>query len=247
MEWVLLTLVVLLVLCCWALFVSTKSDNKRKQKLLDLLDSKSEHFNYKNLNIAEICLYLDDSNKEIKFVNYLDNPMEVIKYSYQDILEVELIEDGDTITSTSRASQIGSAAVGGILLGGAGALVGSLTGKSKAAKEVQSISIKILVNDNDNPNHEIYFIGSKSHGAKIKRTDPLYEKAITEANYFASKVQLILKNTKDSDTKVTQQKISDNTSNNSITDDLIKLSDLKEKGLISEVEFESAKNKLLDS
>lgn len=59
-----------------------------------------------------------------------------IKYFLKDILEVKVL-DNDTMTSFSKsgASTLAGAAAGGILLGGAGAVVGSIASGNKQLKE----------------------------------------------------------------------------------------------------------------
>jgi len=59
-----------------------------------------------------------------------------IKYYLKDIVELKVL-DNDTMTSFSKsgASSLAGAAVGGILLGGAGAVVGSIASGNKQLKE----------------------------------------------------------------------------------------------------------------
>lgn len=44
--------------------------------------------------------------------------------AHRDILSVEVFEDGASVTKTSRSSQLGGALVGGLVLGGVGAIIG---------------------------------------------------------------------------------------------------------------------------
>lgn len=73
-----------------------------------------------------------------------------------DILSSELIDvkSGVTITKTDRGSQIAGVVVGGVLMGGVGALIGGLTGK-KVSKKIDTgyTVLKITVNDTENPVH----------------------------------------------------------------------------------------------
>lgn len=59
-----------------------------------------------------------------------------IKYFLKDIVEVKVL-DNDTMTSFSKSgsSSLAGAAAGGILLGGAGAVVGSIASGNKQLKE----------------------------------------------------------------------------------------------------------------
>ena len=78
---------------------------------------------------------------------------------YRDVLEVELFEDGASITRTSRKSQIGGALVGGVLFGGMGAVVGGLTGKREtSARSLTRIDLRITINSTSSPTHEFIFL-----------------------------------------------------------------------------------------
>ena len=66
-------------------------------------------------------------------------------YDYSDLLDYELIEDGNTVTSGS----LGRAIAGGLAFGGLGAVIGSMTGKQKPT--CNKLKIKITVKDIKHP------------------------------------------------------------------------------------------------
>lgn len=66
-------------------------------------------------------------------------------YNYSDLLDYELIEDGNTATSGS----LGRAIAGGFAFGGLGAVIGGMTGKKKPT--CNKLKIKITVNDMKHP------------------------------------------------------------------------------------------------
>ena len=65
--------------------------------------------------------------------------------NYSDIIEVSYIENGDQLFTKSTGRTVGGAIVGGVLMGGAGAVVGGLSGDSKQNKVVKNMDIKILL------------------------------------------------------------------------------------------------------
>ena len=71
--------------------------------------------------------------------------------SYKDLLSVELIQDGYSISKTSRTSQAANAVLGGILAGGVGAVVGALTSSSTSKGKVKKIVLELVINDTNNP------------------------------------------------------------------------------------------------
>jgi hypothetical protein len=52
--------------------------------------------------------------------------------------------DGKTITKTSRGSQALGMAVGGVLGGGLGLLIGGLTASTSETKKIKNVSLKLL-------------------------------------------------------------------------------------------------------
>lgn len=70
---------------------------------------------------------------------------------YRDVLSAEILRDGYSVIKTSRASQAGAALLGGALFGGAGALVGALTGTKTQRGKTNKIDLQIIVNDPHEP------------------------------------------------------------------------------------------------
>ena len=86
------------------------------------------------------CIMLDEEHKKVCFIFTESNSTET--YDYKDILESEIMEDGKTITNTSRSSQLGGAIIGGVLAGGTGAVIGGLSGKKSSEQEITGIRFK---------------------------------------------------------------------------------------------------------
>lgn len=69
-------------------------------------------------------------------------------YSYWDILASEVIEEGGTVTRTQRSSQIAGTLIGGLALGGVGAIIGGLSGTTKTTKnDMVTPLLRVIVND----------------------------------------------------------------------------------------------------
>lgn len=98
-------------------------------------------------------------------------------YSFSDVLEYELMEDADSVTKGG----LGRAAVGGVLLGGVGAIVGGVTGGKKTKKIINSLKLKITVNNISSPVVWIDLINTPTKTASI-----FYEDAIKNAEEIIS-------------------------------------------------------------
>lgn len=103
---------------------------------------------FKKSNSVPGVLDIDNTHMLIAFHNGLIGKKTI--YSYNDIIAYELLEDGSTLMKGG----LGHAIAGGVLFGGAGAVVGSVIGK-KNNIVCTNLSIRITVND---PIHPIFFI-----------------------------------------------------------------------------------------
>ncbi|WP_461615405.1 SHOCT domain-containing protein [Clostridium sp. Marseille-QA1073] len=151
-------------------------------------------------------------------------------YTFDNIVEYELLEDGDTITKGG----LGSAIVGGVLAGGVGAVVGGVTGKKKTKSVINNLRIKITVNDTSNPSIYINLINTPT-----KANSFLYKMAYESAQEILSMLSVI---TQSNENENQQEKI---TNTVSVADELIKLKSLLDDGILTEEEFIAEKNKIL--
>ena len=79
-------------------------------------------------------------------------------YNFDQIAAVEVVENGATVSQTNRGSQLAGAAIGGLVFGGLGALIGGTSGSTTTRQNVSSILLKVTVDDRYEPVHNIYFL-----------------------------------------------------------------------------------------
>jgi len=154
-------------------------------------------------------------------------------YSYDDIVDFELIEDG---TSISKGG-LGRAAVGGLLFGGVGAIVGGVTGGKKAKQKCTSLMVKITVNNLSAPTEYIKLITTPTDKSSFT-----YKAAFQSAQEIVSLLQLIC-NQRDNEKIVEQATTS--AQELSTADEIRKFKSLLDEGIITEEEFLAKKRQLL--
>ena len=96
---------------------------------------------YKVNNMDSVLIY---DNAKIIAINHA-------VYNYSDILDFNINEDISYKTSTSTGSMIGRGVVGGVLLGGIGALAGANTANKKSVQETYAYRINIVVRNMSRP------------------------------------------------------------------------------------------------
>jgi preprotein translocase subunit YajC len=161
--------------------------------------------------------------------------------SYKVLLSSEIFEDGVTVSKTMRGSQIGGALIGGVLLGGVGAIIGGLSGKTKTTGSVRKIDLRLTVNDTKSPIFDVTFLNKET-----KKDNPIYEQAIQSARHWHGLVEVLIKRADMEDKqKIASTPIIQHSSIASVADELKKLADLRDSGVLSDQEFQQQKLKLL--
>ncbi|GAA0177046.1 hypothetical protein SH2C18_03420 [Clostridium sediminicola] len=129
---------------------------------------------------------IDEDNKQWLIYEVISGRMKnPIIFNYEDIISFELIEDGESIIKGG----LGGAAVGAFLCGGVGAILGGITGKRKQKKVVNSLKIKITVNNISKPT--IYFDMVKT---KMKTSSFIYKSIYKETQEILSTLAIMKEN-----------------------------------------------------
>ena len=190
---------------------------------------------------------VDENNRKVAFVkNYYKEVA-----PFDKISSVEILEDNTLIHQKSSMRTIGGAVIGGIVAGGAGAIVGGLSGDSKQKKTVSRVQVKIKLKNINHPSFIIDCFDSKTmtvSGEPVKTDSPLgalYKQGLQDAQRIADTISAIIDLTDKGSKSSSQQTIQSTKVVGSVADELLKLAELKEKGLLTDEEFNSQKKLLL--
>lgn len=121
--------------------------------------------------------------------NRTDNRNESIIYKtipYSEIIQAGVVIDENLVSKTSVARKVGGAAVGGLLAGSAGAVVGGTDTKRNYSKEIEKIELRLLVNDVNKPR-----INLKLNQFKLKKESQI-EKIRDVAEDWKDKAHIIV-------------------------------------------------------
>src|SRR5690554_4944741 len=238
-----LGLIILLIIIGGAWFNIDKQKEREEQtkQLEEKLDHLENFSATKKLVSAWGLIAIDNNSKQIAIK---EEEGSIKKYSYNDILGCEIIEDGET--TYRKSSTIGRAIVGGFIAGGAGAVIGGLSGKEKENKELKTLDFKIVFKDTNKPSFKIRFFDAWEETANtkssIKLSDSVYghifQKSLDKLTEWKDIIEIIIDN-------VDSKKKDSSVNTSSITDELTKLYELKEKGILTDEEFEQQKKKIL--
>ena len=199
------------------------------------------------INTREIGNYLfimDDFFKVLVLVG--PGHHEILNYS--DIIEVSYEENGSQLYTKSAGRTVGGAIVGGVLMGGAGAVVGGLSGASKLNKEIKNMDIKILLRSTSRTSCVLHFKEvDRVLKTKEEADRKLYETYLKNANQAKDVLSVIIDNAKQTSAPIAQpiaQPVVAPASS-SVADELAKLAKLKADGILTDEEVRVQKSKLL--
>jgi len=168
--------------------------------------------------------------------------------SSQDLYSAEVVEeDGASLTRVTHSTKLGNAIVGGLLLGGVGAVVGGLSGKSgtETSRVITKLVIRLTINDTATPTHNITLINQA-----VETPTETFKTARTTAAEWNDLLAVLIKRSQGGGvpTKPTRRKVSNPTqAEASVADELKKLLDLHQSGALSLDEFRACKAQLLGS
>ncbi len=170
----------------------------------------------------------DENKKSICIVKNINTITKSYVYCYKQLIASQIVEDGDVITKTvSSHTGMGVAPNVGFALG-------TSTGKSQNL--VRHIDLLITVDDYEHSTFPIRFLDKPSY----KNSDT-YKNALSEVRHWHGLVELLIK-------KAESERMKQNTSElntPSIAEELKKLAELRDSGLLTENEFNAQKEKLL--
>ena len=202
-----------------------KSDDINNQLKLEKLFNEMKVSKVFERKDKKLFLGYKEESKEIIIMSRDEDKIISRIIPYKDILGVEILADDKSIEKAQRESQIGATLMGGVLFGMAGAfLAGALSSKS-----VYKLELVLMVNDINKPIEKIMFSDEKVD------LDNEILKIIKE---WYSIVNILIKKADKEDYELEVEKFS-------LSEELLKLNDLKEKGILTGEEFQTQKLRLL--
>ena len=197
-----------------------------------MYDTEYESVTYKNI----VEMDFDMNHKQLALYSYYETTAVIL--DFDEILDFEVTENGNSIIS----SRTGSTIAGGLLFGELGAMVGA-SGSRSIDEVCHTLKLKIYTNNISNNVVTLDFLDDKVRTESIKYDD--ISQVIDEMVGF---LKLIKEHNRQEERKEDKNIIVENTEdikqNNNLSS-LKELAELKEKGIITQEEFEETKKKIL--
>lgn len=242
----LIALSIVVIIIVWYSGGKIHAEEKKKKSSLEAKISSLKEFTVSEKIIgsnSDCLLAVDREKQKIAMVEFVNNSQktifvhQTIVVDYKDLLAVEIVEDGTTVSRALRGSQIGGAVIGGVLLGGVGAIIGGLSGDKEEAGLVSKLELKITVNNLTSPHLALSLIKDKT-----SKNSTAYATAIKSARHWQGVIEVLLKRA-DVESKISSQV--DKSQPSTIASELERMDDLRRRMIITDAEFANFKNSLL--
>lgn len=239
---------VILIFVVGAIIIAAMGNSDRQKQIEQTKDQQGQILRDKKITRTVDCEWIPLTNDErFRFIAddnaekiYLSAGITATSFStipYAEIIGIEILEDSKVVGGIKRAI------VGGVLAGGAGAIVGATTAHKK---ELSSYKIIIYRENVSQPTYEMEFV---KKGIKLKTTSQDYK----SAEAFVTKIQGVIKAIISKTEKKTlnrQLPTTDSSMQNQNDDMSNKLKQLKkalDEKMISETEYNEKRKEILDS
>lgn len=240
-ELLVVLVVVIIIIATPILGISSYKDKKKK---VNALENYIDFINRNGLNSSKkiafkniVRLDIDTNKKLLGTYSYYENTSKIIKFN--EVLDFEIFENGNSVVS----SRTGSAVVGGLLFGGLGAVAGA-SGSRTISENCSNLKLKIYTN---NIQYSVIMLDFLEKG--ISKSSALYEQLTEVINEMISLLKIAREHNRQEERKEDKKVIIENVEDikqNSNLNSIKELAELKEKGIITEKEFEESKKKILE-
>lgn len=156
-------------------------------------------------------------------------------HKLSDVVSYKYIED-EQVYSVGKV--VGASAIGGMVFGGAGAIVGALIGGGSSKRKIREAKI-IVTEQVDNTMHNIVIRLNNKNESPIKVVSNTYTFLMNVVRSICEEFDRVL--------EIKSNKNDNTTSDSSfsIADEIVKLKELYDQGILSEEEFAIGKEAIL--
>ncbi len=224
-----------LIFCIYAISIQNELKEKHSELWKNYIDSLENFTISHRIDAPFFILLFDDSQRKFIIIKFtIDGELVDNKFSYDEIMSIEVIKNGRTCYTRSFLDTTGRAIVGGALAGNVGGLIGGITSSTTSKEIVSEIIIKWHIRNIDCPT----VLGEIHKGSTIESTDYKYTLAMEKADEIIDLFSVIIDNV-NRNCEVKEEL------SMSIADELHKMLKLKDQGILTEDEFEKQKQRLL--
>ena len=187
MEWVVGLVIVFGALIALGRIQGQRNATKIENRIRRLDGFEPTDVYVSTINLAGIAI--DLGRREL----LLADERALRRFTVPSIVSCEILENDIQLAYVNRGSQLAGIAVGGILLGGIGAVIGGLSSTKRSLSNVNKVVLRIVIDDFDRPNHDIVLLDWSFSKKGLKRDHMLYRRALQIAELWHGRVMAMMK------------------------------------------------------
>ena len=190
MEWVVGLIVFLGALVAIGLIQAQRNDRTAAnigKRIRSLDDFEPTDIYVSTQNFAGVAI--DANRREL----LLADEATLRRFPISSIVSCEILEDGVSLAYINRGSQLARVAVGGVLLGGVGAIIGGLSASKRKINNVRKVILRFMTDDFDRPKHDVVLLDWSFSKKGLKRDGMLYREALETAELWHGRVIAMMK------------------------------------------------------
>jgi hypothetical protein len=175
-------------LAIWGVIDSQNSKASIKQRLAGLKEFSVDYVWYSSDWRQAIAI--DTRRRQLALANFNNDHPQARIIDANHIVSAEILEDGASLIKTARMGQLGGAAVGGLIFGPLGAVVGGLSSGKRQIEKVRSIDLDIIVEDLEAPRFTARFLN-----VEVDKSGIAYRASIDTAREWAARIAALIHGT----------------------------------------------------
>lgn len=175
----------LAALAIWGFFDGLASKESVKNEIAKLENFSPAHVWYSG--DWGRAMALDIQRRQLALVQRVQGHLQTRIIEAHHIVSAEILEDGTSLLKTARMGQLGGAAVGGLIFGPLGAVVGGLSGGKRQVDKARRIDLDIIVDDITAPRFSANFLGTE-----VDKSGFVYRASLDEAREWAARIDALI-------------------------------------------------------
>lgn len=148
-----------IMFCSFLAYASLESDDIQKQnKIIEKVNNYADtkEFDYGLISNDKLNgVLINKEEEEIITYHILENRVSEKTYQFNELLEIELLTDSQSIVSVSKSGIIGGSLLGGAVFGNVGAVIGALSANKNISEKISKITMSFTFDNLDEPSYNL--------------------------------------------------------------------------------------------
>lgn len=130
---------------------------------------------------------IDSARARLTLIRLYNGAAHTCVWQPRQIVSAEIVEDGTSLHKTARMGQLGGAAIGGLVLGPVGAIIGGLSSGRRQIEKASRIELNILVDDLKLPLFRAVFLN-----VEVPKSGIAYRGSIEQARAWHGRIEALI-------------------------------------------------------